>query len=216
MKNRRSFLKESTLATASLIFCGINAKGENNLISSNRMSNNTLTILHGINSSLLEKNKIKTHFNNLAQNNDRSIISIDQLNSQEQYCIVKTTFQTAGIIYSKHLSKSPNQLIKEINILATELKEIHNCTIVICELPYNDHHSFNKIENKIAYQTANLDLIISNTEKNSYEVYLNKLGQEVYISHNNIHSNDFKQIEFTFNHLNQKNNIELKNIVLNS
>jgi hypothetical protein len=213
MKNRRLFLKQSSLATAALIFSRISSVAGKNLTNKSSDTNNyQLAILHGIPSELINNEQIISHLKSL-ENDNKSIILLDNLISNKNYSIIQKQGLLVGIIHETNLSVQQKTIPNQLNNVAEQLKLVHNCDIVICYLSELTALPIG-IEKSISTQSGYIDIVAVNNEKSDYEIQLNKFNSEVYISHNNSNSSNFKQIEICLSTSKMKNKIELKKIDL--
>ena len=213
MKNRRLFLKESSLATAALIFLGIpSVAREYKTKKSSDINKFQFVLLHGIPSEMINNEQITVHIKSL-ENDNKSLIVLDKLIYNNNYSIIQQQGLLVGIVHETNLSNLAQTIPNQLNSIAEQLKLIHNCDIVICYLP-NLTGLPTGIEKIISNKSGYIDIVAVNNEKSDFEIQLNQFNCEVYISHNNSNSNNFKQIEINLSASRIKNKIELKKIDL--
>ena len=231
MKNRRSFLVQSTLATTAMFalkpLTGIGKTLSQ--LTGFGIGNDKLALLHTAHPGHSSHHKVISHIQHIKNNNrnaillnaspdvqdktgplqyDASMNAFNDLSARGgDYKIITKGNTRTGIISAK---PGENNVIQKIKTLSAWLKEEKKCTLVVClsQLGFKNQNSPDDIT--LAKESAHLDIIIGGHAENFYvhpTIVLNRDNSEVIIHSAPGDSFAWGQIEIDFDRQGRKNKI---------
>lgn len=231
MTSRRKFLIQGSLATTALLVAKPFKTFAGSAFSSTNLSSTNLVFLHTSNLDAGSESKVISMLAEMKNNNQNTIllkaVKDSSKNSSLQY---DASFQSGDISFDGNkykiirkgslrigiiaASTGDNNVIGEVNSLASRLKMLKGCDVVVC-LSHLGYKNANHIDDiTLAAKSKSIDIIIgghsSNVSKHTM-IAMNSKNTEVIIESSARTAKGFSSVHLDFNNKGHKQSISFNN-----